>query len=278
MADFQSFALDFFAHTGYTSPLQFNQSLTLTDAIKELELAPTDISRRALDDEQARVHLLFQFTSDQLKGQNALFAAQPDRDLYEAFVFVALDLRDGPYSRTDLATLARQINKPFASPVIVLFRHGDTLSLASVARRLNLNDNDKHVLQKVSMLKDIRIENIHPAHFQILRELKDAKTGAHNWTEFLKAWNRVLDISELNKRFFSQLSDWYFNARRHCVFPKPKDDDKSDEEHISTSLIRLITRVMFSYFLKERGLVPAALFQRDEVKSLLKSLEPAESL
>ena len=272
------FALDFFKNIGYTSPLQFQQSLTLTQAVEALELAPTDITRRALDDGQPRVHLLFQFTADQLKGNNSLFDAHPNRELYEAFVFLALDLRDGHYSRSDVAALARQFNKPFASPVIVLFRHGDTLTLASVARRESKTAAGAHVLQKVSMLKDIGIENIHPAHFQILNELAGAQTGARNWTEFLARWNAVLDISELNKRFFSQLSDWYFNARRHCVFPRPADDDKTDEEHISTSLIRLITRVMFSYFLKERGLVPDEMFQRDEVKSLLKSLEPAESL
>ena len=114
--------------------------LTLVDAVEALELAPTDITRRALDDDEARVHLLFQFTAEQLKQSNSLFAAQPDRDLYEAFVFLALDLREGNYSRSDVAALARQFNQPFASPVIVLLRHGQTLSLASVARRLNLND------------------------------------------------------------------------------------------------------------------------------------------
>ena len=269
-----SFALDFFARYGYASPLAFDQSLTYDEAIADLDLTPTDLAQRALGDDEKRVHLLFQFTADQLKSSNSLFAAQPDKTLFETFVFVALDLRDGHYSRSDLAALARQINTPFASPVIVLFRHGPTLSLASVARRQSLNDDTKHVLQKVSMLKDIGIgAAIHPAHFQILNELAGAKTGAHNWTEFLARWNAVLDISELNKRFFRELSDWYFNARRHCVFPKPASDTKTDDEHISTSLIRLITRVMFSYFLKERDLVPAPLFDPQGAPALLRETD-----
>ena len=118
------------------------------------------------------------------------------------------------------------------------------------------------------LLKDIDLDKPHRAHLDILGQLADIR--AAGWAEFLARWNGVLDISELNKRFFRELSDWYFNARRHCVFPKPAADAKSDDEHISTSLIRLITRVMFSYFLKERGLVPAALFDPNAAPDLLR--------
>ena len=252
MQSFQSFALDFFAQRGYTSPLQFDQSLTLDEAIEELELAPTDITRRALDDEQSRIHLLFQFTADQLQGQNGLFKAQPDRDLYEAFVFVALDLRDGNYSRSDLATLARQFNKPFASPVIVLFRHGQTLSLASVARRESKTAAGAHVLQKVSMLKEIRINNPHAAHRQILNELNGAKNGAHNWAEFHARWNAVLDISELNRRFYRDYK-MVFEAVEAQVRGIAATATHSREHRVRDWTQRLFNRLLFLRFLEKKG-------------------------
>ena len=246
------FALDFFKNIGYTSPLQFDQSLTLTQAVEELELAPTDITRRALDDEQPRVHLLFQFTADQLKGQNGLFNPQPNRELYEAFVFLALDLRDGHYSRSDVAALARQFNKPFASPVIVLLRHGGTLSLASVARRESKTAAGAHVLGKVSMLKEIRIDNPHRAHSQILDELNGARNGAHNWEEFHARWNAVLDISELNRKFYRDYK-MVFEAVEAQVRGIAATATQSREHRTRDWTQRLFNRLLFLRFLEKKG-------------------------
>lgn len=252
MQSFHLFALDFFAKYGYTSPLAFDQSLTYAEARDQLNLISTDVSERALGDDQIRVHLLFQFTADQLKTQNALFAARPDRDLYDAFVFLALDLRDGSYSRSDLAALARQFNQPFASPVIVLFRHGDTLSLASVARRQNKTDADKHVLQKVSLLKEIRLENPHRAHLDILGELENAKASAHNWAEFLASWNRVLDISELNRKFYADYK-LVFEAVEQQVRGIEADTADAKARRVRDWTQRLFNRLLFLRFLEKKG-------------------------
>ena len=58
-------------------------------------------------------------------------------------------------------------------------------------------------------------------------------------------------------------------------FPKnaPKDTDGQD----SLSLIRLITRVIFCWFLKEKGLLPSALFDEHKLPELLVDLNPKES-
>jgi len=58
-------------------------------------------------------------------------------------------------------------------------------------------------------------------------------------------------------------------------FPKdaPKDADGRD----SISLIRLITRIMFCWFLKEKGLLPTALFNADKMAELLGTIQPTES-
>jgi len=227
-------------------------------------------TKTALEGEWTRVELLFQLTSDEVGGQLSLAGDDFEAQRFDSFLFFAVELKGDSYSRGDLAGMARELNKPFPAPVIVLFRHGQTVSLASLHRRENKKDSNRDVLDRVVLLKDIRLENTHRAHLDILTELGLAQSRARDWKEFLAEWNRVLDISELNKKFFAELSDWYFHARHVCVFPQPKSDTKTPDEHISTSLIRLITRVMFAYFLKERDLVPARVFEPDELQKLLK--------
>ena len=91
----------------------------------------------------------------------------------------------------------------------------------------------------------------------------------------MRRGRKTLDTSELNKRFFQDLANWYFWALPQVRFPKnaPKDTDGQD----SLSLIRLITRVIFCWFLKEKGLLPSALFDEHKLPELLVDLNPKES-
>lgn len=262
--DFHEAAPFFFKQLGYDSPKVFDyEPLSFDEFAEALGGGDAIHPERSLSDQWKAVHLLFQYTEDELGGPASLLT-ETNNDEYNAFVFIGLELTGEKYSRTQLASIARELNKPFASPVIVLFKHGAAVTLASVARRQHKLQADKHVLQKVSLLKDIGLENTHAAHFKILKDLKDASGGVRNWTEFLRKWNEVLDISALNKRFYEELSNWFFAARNYVEFPD------SSENATERSLIRLITRLIFTWFVKERGLVPEALFQPEHIKALLK--------
>jgi adenine-specific DNA-methyltransferase len=84
-------------------------------------------------------------------------------------------------------------------------------------------------------------------------------------------WNSLEDIKEafsveaLNKEFYEQLSNWYFWAQKHVIFPEAAGKDKAERN--ATSLIRLITRLMFVWFMKQKGLIPEELFDRENVNS-----------
>ena len=75
---------------------------------------------------------------------------------------------------------------------------------------------DLDVLEKVTLIKDIDIVNPHRAHLDILAGLSlDALYQQHGFTNFLElhqAWQQTLDTSELNRRFFKEIADWYFWA------------------------------------------------------------------
>ncbi|MDO9212255.1 MAG: N-6 DNA methylase [Methylococcales bacterium] len=194
---------------------------------------------------------------------------------------------DLQYSRTELANIAREFNKIFPMPVLLLIKHGDRLTLAIVHRRLNKQNADKDVLEKVTLIKDISIENTHRAHIEILHDLSLAKLrDTHHFTNFVelhKAWQKTLDTNALNKRFYKELSNWYFWASKHVYFPDAEAealkggifaDSEKVHEHNAKNLIRLLTRLLFVWFIKEKHLIPDELFKENWLKNQLKHFNP----
>jgi adenine-specific DNA-methyltransferase len=99
--------------------------------------------------------------------------------------------------------------------------------------------------------------------------------GFTNFVELHRAWQKALDSSELNKKFFKELSNWYFWALKNVTFP---EDAGTDEEvRNATSIIRLITRLIFIWFIKEKNLVPEELFNQRKLQNILKNIDPKES-
>jgi hypothetical protein len=120
---------------------------------------------------------------------------------------------------------------------------------------------------KVIILRDIHTQNTHAGHTRILQDLVKP-VGVSTYEQLHQHWLQVLDVSILNKKFFQDLSNWYFSAMNEVSFPD--DLQKKKEVRNATNLIRLITRVIFIWFIKEKQLVPASLFRKDFVASILK--------
>jgi len=229
--------------------------------------------KKAKTDEWNYADLLFQLTKDDMGGQGGLFdAGRVDDTIIESYLFFVIGLADKQYTRTELAAIAREINKVFPMPVMVVFKHGDALTLAVIDRRINKRNGDVDVLSKVTLIKDICIRDTHRAHIDILHDLSlDSLRARHtvsNFVELHQAWRATLDISELNKRFYRELSNWYFWAMDKVSFPDGAEDNT--ELRNATSLIRLITRVIFVWFIREKNLIPENLFDKRELSRILK--------
>ncbi|HZL52745.1 MAG TPA: Eco57I restriction-modification methylase domain-containing protein [Terracidiphilus sp.] len=257
---------------------------TLANFLSMFSHGRTLNDRYAMPDEWKSVDFLFQLTDEEVRtSANQQFDFESkgvyNGSIIESYLFLAIELKGSHYSRTALAGITREVNKLFVMPVLILFRHGDTLTLAIINRRLHKREAGKDVLEKVTLIHDIQLANTHRAHIDILTDLSLwALHRRHSFTNFVglhEAWQKTLDTSELNKRFFQDLANWYFWAGSQVRFPKdaPKDADGRD----SVSLIRLITRVIFCWFLKEKGLLPDALFDERKLSSLLKDSNPKES-
>ena len=94
-------------------------------------------------------------------------------------------------------------------------------------------------------------------------------------------------VEVLTKQFYKELSDWYFWALRHVEFPsKPTYEDsvKKDKpleemvkEHYATNVIRLLTRLLFVWFIKQKDLIPDELFDVYELENnILTELNPVK--
>ncbi len=225
--------------------------------------------------------LLFQLTDEELSRSVPLFKdAAVHAGLLQSYVFIAVELAEGDYARGKLAGIARQINRVFPMPVMVLFKVGDLLSIAVINRRLNKRDESRDVLGKVTLIQNIAVANPHPGHLDILTsfslaEMAAERRGIQNFDQLHVAWEDVFNVELLNKRFYRELANWYFWALPQVNFPA--DIEKDDEKRRATGLIRLLTRLIFCWFLKEKSLVPEKLFIESDLKDILNDLSPDAS-
>ena len=232
---------------------------------------------RALLNQWRSVDILFQLTSDEVtrvgQGQFAFSSGRVDNTIIESYLFLAIDLKGGLYTRTQLAGITREVNKLFPMPVMLLFRHGERLTLAIINRRLSKRDEAKDVLEKVTLVKDITFLDPIRAHLDILLDLSLSKLYEdfrfHNFVGLHRAWEKRLDTYQLNKRFYRDIANWYFWVLQHPGAVPPRD--VKTEEQRSLFVIRLITRLIFCWFLQEKGLMPRDLFRRHAVEQMLKN-------
>jgi hypothetical protein len=239
---------------------------------------------KALVKEWKSIDLLFQLTRDEVSDQKSLFGSgkvkwegEDKETVIETYLFFAIELIKTDYSRSALAQITREINKVFPMPVMLLFKYGELLTLSVINRRLHKKDEQKDVLEKVTLIKDISTQNPHRAHIEILFDLSfNELLRVHKFTNFVElhnAWQKTLDTKELNKRFYRELSNWYFWAINCVSFPNDIDDDKDNTVFNSESIIRLLTRLIFIWFIKEKNLIPEKIFDGKEVSKLIKGFK-----
>lgn len=93
---------------------------------------------------------------------------------------------------------------------------------------------------------------------------------------FLISKGRVKDFKDLQsrfsvevvtKQFYQEIANWYFWAMDKVEFPDDVEKDK--EQRNAKNLIRLITRLIFIWFMKEKNLVPKTLFEKSSVDNIL---------
>jgi len=81
----------------------------------------------------------------------------------------------------------------------------------------------------------------------------------------------AFSVEKVTKDFFTDIANWYFWVVRKAEFPK---DAEVEENGRNIAVIRMITRLIFIWFMKERGLIRQNLFNYKNISTLLKDLSP----
>jgi len=77
----------------------------------------------------------------------------------------------------------------------------------------------------------------------------------------------AFSVDKVTKDFYREIANWYFWAMDNVKFPD--DEDKDEDQRNAKNLIRLITRIIFVWFMKEKKLVPTALFDKKEIDKII---------
>lgn len=197
---------------------------------------------------------------------------------YKGLMLFALELKKLP-TRTEISELTRAFNRISQKmPVALVLKYTvakEAVFSIAISERFKYLQNWRQGEKagKVIILRDIHTQNTHAGHIRILQDLVKP-VGVNTYEQLHQHWLQVLDVSILNKKFFQELSNWYFSALNEVSFPD--DLEKNKEIRNATNLIRLITRVIFIWFIKEKQLVPASLFRKNFVAGILKDFSKNE--
>ena len=102
--------------------------------------------------------------------------------------------------------------------------------------------------------------------------------------KYLNEYGRVVSVEDLRNRFsvevltkafYQELSDWYAWSITKVQFPNNMKTLEDNQKYNSEAMIRLITRLIFVWFLKQRQLVPSEFFDEQYISNhLLKNFKP----
>lgn len=184
-----------------------------------------------------------------------------------------------PITRSHLAEITRAFNRTFPyTPVTIIFKYNHLISFANSERipyKQEWREGEK--VGKIAMLKDINIHKPHTAHLKIIfgdrniPGLRIDKKKTNTFQALNEYWRKVLNTKELNKDFYNELFKWYLWAKQQVRFPNSKNIEA--DKHSSESLIRFISRILFVWFMKEKGLISTSLFDQNTLKSILKDFK-----
>ena len=231
-------------------------------------------------------------------GNNSLAPEEIKSD-YDGILIFGVTLKERENNllptRSQLAEIARAFNREYYyTPVIVIFQYQDYLAFANTERlKYKQQWREGEKAGKVTLLRDIDINKTHAGHQRILDEIRIPLTGTKKVDSFeslYQYWQKVFSVNLLSKKFYTELSNWYFWAIKQVTFPSEptihtlfaetgsNDEKKLDaviQEFKAKNVIRLLTRLLFVWFIKEKKLIPADLFDLKALqKDILKKISP----
>lgn len=184
------------------------------------------------------------------------------------FIFACDAMADAHITRSDISALTRAFNRiSYANPVILIIRQANLISLSTCERMTYTQEWRKNFgekLGKVSILRNVDCENPHRGHVNIIESIGEERF--RTFDGLYNHWKEKFSNELLTKKFYSELSDWYAWAVQIAKFPNNIETKVDDQRFNHESCIRLITRLIFVWFLKQKHLIPRELFDEAYIR------------
>lgn len=106
-----------------------------------------------------------------------------------------------------------------------------------------------------------------------IEQFKNLKNSKQTLSDITAAFS----VEALTKQFYNDLFNWYLWAiepSTNVTFPGDTSTPDDDREDLETKIIRMITRIMFVWFIKQKQLVPDKIFDEDFLSTILKDFDP----
>ncbi|MBF2755049.1 MAG: Eco57I restriction-modification methylase domain-containing protein [Gammaproteobacteria bacterium AqS3] len=87
----------------------------------------------------------------------------------------------------------------------------------------------------------------------------------------LQSLEKAFSVKELNKEFYKELEKWYDKAVEQIKLPRLGNNATKR----SISVIRLITRLLFVWFIKEKRLINEDLFDEEKIRACINYKKPS---
>lgn len=179
-------------------------------------------------------------------------------------------------NKVGIQTIVRQYINQFEGALII-FHHqkveNQEWRFSYVEKRVNAKDSTSAKRYTYILGKHLPARTISD-RFTYLEDHKDILT--------LKDLTDAFSVEVLTKQFYDELFNWYEWACENVTFPigdTTKDKNgkynvKQTKEKNELNLIRLITRLMFVWFIKQKDLIPLWVFDESELNKVLTEFKP----
>lgn len=208
------------------------------------------------------------------------------QEKYKGLLIFAIEIRENiKLSRTVSSELTRVYNKLSKNPVILFIKQGDHITI-STCERVDKKRDVGEKMGKVNLLQNINCSKPATGHLRILENLQIGPK-IKTFDALYEHWFEVFNTKTLTERFYKELYNWYMwvvnDSNTH--FPENSHLPEHENEKKNVKIIRLITRLLFVWFIKEKkvkrgeglsdiGLVPDNLFDTKELEKILNDFDP----
>lgn len=206
-----------------------------------------------------------QLDIDPAEGQGYFLGQKHTTDNFDIALFYLRLNRSVIRRRVGLRQLLAKYLRFTADAALVVFDDGDNWRL--------------------SFICDLKDERTQPKRYTfVFGEQKNYYNTAVKRFEYLQGQGitfetlkEAFSVEALTKEFYNELFGWYqwaVSPDGGIYFPNDTATAEDDFEDKDKKIIRLLTRLMFVWFIKQKDLVPSKLFSEKHLQNILKDFDP----